>query len=247
MFAAVWPATAIAVCGAAIVVGRATGLSVTGILLDRRDRYSLTRLQLVSWSVVVISLVATVALLRLLAVDKDPLGFVIADELLIVMGVSLGSAALATAAKANHDAQYPEQVAASSVDGGGDPPRWTQLFLYDEGEGADRLVDLTKFQNLLLTIVVVVAYCASVLAEIGADATTAAAIPGFSQTLLVVVAVSHAGYVAGKLPPPTGIPRRGETLAVKELRLTEARTKALIEKAATSGTTTMTDTAETKA
>lgn len=220
-FGWIWPAIAIALLASAAALGRASKLGWFGILLDTRERYSLTRLQLVLWTLVVLSLVASVALLRLLAGEDDALGFAIADELLIMMGVSLGSTVLSTVAKASHDEDFAEQVAASSVDTENETlkPRWTQLFLHDEGAGADKIVDLAKFQNLLLTIVVVITYCASVVAEIGVTASSTTVIPGFSQTLLVFVAVSHAGYLAGKLPPPNGKPTRGETLAAKNRRL----------------------------
>ena len=40
-------------------------------------------------------------------------------------------------------------------------------------------------------------------------------LPGFSGTLLVLLGISHAGYVAGKLPTPEGSPS-GLTVALRQ-------------------------------
>jgi uncharacterized membrane protein len=62
-----------------------------GILVDTRGRYSLNHLQLVVWSVVVISLVAGVFFGRLIEGVGDPLGYTILDRVLGLLGISVGA------------------------------------------------------------------------------------------------------------------------------------------------------------
>ena len=77
------------------------------------------------------------------------------------------------------------------------------MFLLEEGDYADEVVDVTKFQNFGFTIVLVVAYVAMAIHTI-VDAKTAAKVtelPSFSGTFLVLLGISYAGYVGGKIPP----------------------------------------------
>lgn len=209
-----WLLSAAVLAGAGIWLGVVTRGSWLGILTDNRGRYSLTQLQLVLWTLVVLSLVAGVALGRLAGgVAGATLDFRIPQELLVVMGISVGSTATVAAIKASRNVTRQEAVSASDEH---DRPRFLQVFLVEEGQYADQIVDVTKFQNFWITVVAVVAYVGLALAEIGtlgspADLTS---LPGFSDTMLVLIGISHAGYVAGKLPSPQGTPK-GLTVALK--------------------------------
>lgn len=217
---ATWPLCATVLIAFCVYLGKDTKQSVFGILLDDRDRFSLGRLQIVTWSVVVISLIGAAALVSFIAGKTNVLGFTIADELLIVTGISLGSGAVAGALKANQDTSHPMQVAIGK-------PKWTQLFLTEAGAGADQTVDVAKFQNFLLTVIVVVTYCVDVLRTLGPRDADITAIPGFSTTVLALVAVSHAGYLAGKLTPPVGLPSKEvETVAERNRFVAGSRVTA---------------------
>lgn len=63
-------------------------------------------------------------------------------------------------------------------------------------------VDIIRFQNFWLTLIVVVAYLGTAVAYIGAQQSLANvnALPGLSGTLVNLLAISHAGYLAMKLP-----------------------------------------------
>jgi hypothetical protein len=176
----------------------------TGILIDGRGRYSLSQFQVVVWSVVVLSLLSGLFVARFITGVPDALGFAIPDELLVVMGISLGGAAIAGAIKGGKDATHPERVAASSE---GDPPRFAQMLLVEEGTLADQVVDVAKFQNFVLTIMLVVAYVLLVIGQINATPSVAdVVLPGFGDGFLGLLGVSHAGYLAGKLPDRSGAP-----------------------------------------
>jgi hypothetical protein len=200
-----WGVAAVVLLLAAGVIGAISCKNALGILIDSRGRYSLTQLQIVVWSVVVISLVAGVLWIRLRQGASEPLGFSIPDQLLLVLGISTGSTVTATAVKASKDAAHPEAVSAS---GPGDPPRLSQIFLLEEGKLADQVVDVTKYQNFWITVLLVAAYvvsAASMIIKAGA-ASDITALPGFSDTFVILLAVSHAGYLAGKIPNQPGTP-----------------------------------------
>ena len=174
-----------------------------GILIDARGRYSLTHFQLCVWSVVILSLIAGVFFGRWIDGVQDPLGFTIPGPVLGLLGISVGSAVTATAIKATKDVTAAARIAAS---GPGDPPRLGQIFLLEEGQYADQVIDISKFQNFVITIVLVVAYIAlsvHALAD-ASSAGTLTSLPTFSGTFLILVGISQGGYVVNKVTPQAG-------------------------------------------
>jgi hypothetical protein len=188
------------------------GSSVFGILIDGRGRYSLTHLQLVMWSIIIFSLVSGVFWGRLIHGVDNPLSFTIPENVLGLVGISVGSALTAGVVKASKDStENGAKVAASGpIAGQGkqDQPRFSQIFMLEEGENADRVIDVTKFQNFLITLILAVAYIALAINHISEahNAGEVTSLPTFSGTFLILVGISHAGYVGGKLANQTGTP-----------------------------------------
>lgn len=185
-----------------------------GVLIDTRGRYSLTQLQLVLWTLVIIPLISGLYWARLFGGDgSGALTFNIPGELLAVMGISVGSTASAVAVKSYKDNTTPASIAASADDV--DPAHFAQVFLEEEGPMADQVVDIGKFQNFWFTLVLVVGYVALVINDAqGASAIANFTLPGFSTTFLTLLGISHAGYLAAKVP--TSGPAAG--LSVSSLR-----------------------------
>jgi hypothetical protein len=174
-----------------------------GILIDNRGRYSLTHFQLVLWTILILSLVSGVFWGRLIEGVSDPLSFKIPGEVLGLLGISVGSAVLASTVKASRNAGNPQSVAASSNH---DRPRFAQMFMVEEGEEADKVVDVTKYQNFIITLILIAAYTALAIHAVK-DAGSAAAfasLPKFSETFLILVGISQAAYVGGKVVPGHG-------------------------------------------
>jgi hypothetical protein len=196
------------------VLGVVIGRGYLGILIDDRGRYSLTHLQIVLWTIVVFSLISGVFFGRLAEDATTALDFTIPDELLVVVGISVASAAVSTVIKTQKNLTHPERIAASNQD---DQPRFTQMFLIEEGEMADKAIDVAKYQNFWLTLILIVAYLALVVASFNdlTSPTEITALPGFAGTFVTLLAISHAGYVAGKLPSRPGIP---QGLTLRRLR-----------------------------
>ncbi len=186
-----------------------------GILIDTRGRYSLSQFQLVVWTIVVLSLVGGVFMGRLMGgAAATALTFTIPTNLLLVMGISLGSAVGAAATKSYKDISASERVAASipakqalAIPGTKAPtPFFGQMFLVEEGAMADQVIDITKFQNFWFTLIVVVAYIAMVAAYFAglADPSKITQLPDFSSQMVVLLAISHGGYFVGKIPDRQG-------------------------------------------
>ncbi|HEX4726541.1 MAG TPA: hypothetical protein VH298_02010, partial [Jatrophihabitans sp.] len=88
-------------------------------------------------------------------------------------------------------------------------PSFFQIFMQEQGAYADEVVDVTKFQNFLLTVVLVIAYVGSVIAAIHHAKTAQAfdALPGFQGMFLILLAISHGAYLTGKAIPQQGDPQ----------------------------------------
>lgn len=186
----------------AVGLGFAVKRGWLGILTDERGRYSLSRLQLVLWSLLILSLLAGVFAGRL--TDGSPgnaLDFDIPGELLIVMGISLGSTMTATVIKTNQNNDEPRSIAASDTT---DPPRLLQIFLEEKGAASDQAIDIGKFQKFWITVILVAAYAATAWATVTGAGTPddITVLPGFGDSFLVLLGISHAAYLAGKLPSP---------------------------------------------
>lgn len=199
-----------------------------GILIDNRGRFSLNRLQLIVWTIVVISLIAGVFFGRLIEGVAQPLEFTIPGNVLGLLGISVGSAVTVATIKSNKavtasapsmPAPAPEVVAAApngraetklaTYQATGRAPFLGQVFMAEEGAYADDVVDAGKFQGFAITIVLVVAYVAMAISAISdaASATNVTALPDLKGTFLVLLGISYTGYAGSKLPTPPGTPR----------------------------------------
>jgi hypothetical protein len=209
-----WGGSAVVLVALGLAVGLVATGRLLGLLIDSRGRYSLTHLQLSLWTIVILSLIAGVFFGRWQH-NADPLGFSIPAVVLGLIGISAGSAVTVTAAKVAKNTTRPANVAASAP--GTWRPSLIQIFLQEEGTYADQVVDITKFQNFVITVVLVLAYIGLAVQTVTAAGNAAAvtALPGFSGTFLVLLGISHAGYLAGKLPSPGGQPA-GLTMASQD-------------------------------
>jgi len=201
-----WTVAAAILVIAMAAAGRTSSGSYLGILRDGRGRYSLSRFQVLLWTTVVLSLLAAVFVARLIdGTRNNALDIQIPQTVLLVLGVSVGSTVTAGAIKAGKDNQDQTSVAASTAT---DPARFGQVVLIEEGEMADEAVDVTKFQSLWITLILVAAYIAMAVSWIrGAEsATQLGTLPDLTGGLVTLLAISHAGYLAGKLPNRVGVP-----------------------------------------
>lgn len=200
-FHAAWAISALIILSLAWWAGRATTKQLVGILFDERGRFSLNHLQLVMWTVLGLSSLMGLLLARLSAGEADLLRFTIPQELLVLMGISVGSATIAGAAKSAKDASSTAKIGRlGATFTAGTSTRtigrhFAQVFQQEEGEQADQVVDITKFQNFVFTIMTGVAFVVLVWNQATLDG-----LPPLPDQMLWLLGISHAGYVGGKLP-----------------------------------------------
>ena len=170
--------------------------SVFGILVDNRLRYSLSQLQLVIWTIVILSFLSGLFITRLIGGVESPLNIKIPNEVLIIMGISIGSAVSAGAIKASKDIKNVSEI--KDLNG---TPKFTQLFFVEEGSGPPNIIDVTRFQNFWITLIVVVAYVFTVITYIDKAGGLGSEflLPSFDGTVLTLLGISHAGYLANKI------------------------------------------------
>jgi hypothetical protein len=121
-----------------------------------------------------------------------------------MLGIAVGSAALSTGIKAHKDATRPAFIAVSRPGA----ESLAQMVLVEEGARADTTVDITKLQQLAITVFLVLAYVAICVHEFAGYGTgnpvtspgDITSLPNFNSTFLTLLALSHAGYLAGKVP-----------------------------------------------
>ncbi|MET9632133.1 hypothetical protein ABZX92_32195 [Lentzea sp. NPDC006480] len=202
-----WLVSALVIVLLAVVIP--SRLGALSVLRDARGRYSLSRLQVMLWTVVLLSLIAGMAFGRFAAGQVDVAGFQIPSQVLWLLGISLASAVVAAAVKVVKSTNRPEAVAAYPM--GKEGGKLWEMLTVEEGASAGKSVDLTKFQNLVVTVLLVALYVAQAVSALKAVNNPAgiAGLPAFSDAFLVLLGVSHAGYLLGKMPSPAGTPAGG--------------------------------------
>jgi hypothetical protein len=210
-----------------MVVGHGLIGLFRGVLIDDRNRLSMSRLQATLWTILVLSGYLTAALSNMFHAQAEPLAISIPQQLWVLLGISttaLVGSPLILSTKTGETPQTPamkqevKQKAADgqiplppdSVDTRGKVPVWLwpsdsqmgDLFKGDEVANVAQ-VDLAKVQVFFFTLVVVVAYGAAVFQlfphEWSSDKISA--FPPLDQSVIALLGISHAGYLANKAVP----------------------------------------------
>jgi len=166
------------------------------VFCDNNGRFSLNQFQIVLWTILILSLFAGIAFARLCGGVENPLNIQFPNELLILMGISVGTSVAATAIKSGKDRDNIEVF-------GKGKPKWDQLYNKEDKNGEEaESVDVTRFQNFWITIIMLIMYLFMAISFVKSKAVLSGPVilPGFNDTLLYLIGISHAGYMAGKLP-----------------------------------------------
>jgi len=225
--AAAWLVSLAAMTAFAGAVGWAINNRPAGLIIDNRNRVSLSKLQAMAWTLMVLSALATAVITRIRLGFADPVDITVPQELLAVMGISatsLVAAPMLLSLKANEDPP-PGQVATTAAKLGDDGhghgvgkvyartsasrASWLDLFRGDD-TGNAASPDLSKMQQFLITVVVLIIYASGLWKafagpEFVTDESNAApfftAFPALSTSMVWLVGISHAGYLAYKAAP----------------------------------------------
>jgi hypothetical protein len=167
-----------------------------GLIIDQRNKISLSRVQLVAWSLLVISAITTEGILNAVWGRQNPLELAIPSQLWVLLGLSAGTfvaAPLVLASKAdrgNLATKAPYEHA------------WRDIFYGDDTGNADQ-VDFSKVQQFFFTVVLVMTYAAAIgsLVVTANPAATLLTFPALDAGFIGIMAVSQTAYIAYKALP----------------------------------------------
>jgi hypothetical protein len=190
---------------AAVAGHGVTGLA-RGVLIDERHRITLGRLQMLLWTILVLSAYMAAALANIGRGATSPMNVDIPNELWLTMGISTASLIAAPAAL-----QYKERRHAGALHNW---PRETDSRFSDLFRGeevADRQhLDLGKVQMFLFTVVLILGYGLAVGDMLDESTAPFVALPAVDEGVVTLLAISHAGYLTRKALPTT--PESARTL-----------------------------------
>ncbi len=205
------------------LIGKLLGRTWCGVIIDNRNRVSLSKLQAAAWSVLVLSALITAAAINLGSAHPEAaVGIDIHQNLLIAMGIAATSVAAAPALLSLKTDERPDpdecddaaklsgQMKAKGRVYGRTSPTdaaWLDIFRGDEVANAAS-ADLSKVQQFIVSTVLIVTY-AVLLGDWLHDHTTIEELPDFSDGFAVLLGISHAGYLAYKAVPHGGAAAAG--------------------------------------
>lgn len=207
-----------------MVLGDAKG-RIGGVLISERNVMSLSRFQLVAWTLLICSAFITVALARVFAKQANPLAIQLPPELWQLLGISGASSigsALILQNKANKQPAPAEvQKAATAVKE--DPTQvaqnarglnyanpdakdahFTDMFEGDELANT-AFIDIGKVQMFFFTLIALIAYGTAIAVQMSQKTAIAefAAFPELTSGLVALLGISHATYLGAKVPDQT--------------------------------------------
>jgi hypothetical protein len=167
------------------IIGHSKGLGYLGLIVDERGKYSLSRLQALLWTFLI-----GAAYIGIAAETAKFIG--VPDNLLALMGVSLGSAVASQAIKSNKIDQ--NTVAANTNDSV--PAKFMDMVSEEEINYENRL-SLGKFQMLIWTFVSLAIYIIILIKSRSSNLTE---LPDVTFTMVELMGISQATYLFHKIP-----------------------------------------------
>jgi hypothetical protein len=195
-----------------IIVGDAITNRWSGVLIDDRNRMSLSRFQLLSWTLIVVPGVLAIAASRVLTAASDPLAVGVPQEVWALLGISSASLVGSPIIQSYKAKQQPSDVVLAAhpaashkgvlvANATAAQAEWTNLFSGEE-LGDSAFVDLGKVQMFFFTLVIGLVYAGALGAALW-NQHQGASFPPMSQGMLVLLGISHAAYLTNKAVPHT--------------------------------------------
>jgi hypothetical protein len=226
------------VLGALLVFLLVLGIWMThqplGVLINERNLMSLSRLQIICWSIVILSSYIVVVMQRIAGHVPNPLGVTVDNQLWAILGISTASFvgaplvpstktdkspsdnAIRAASKALGEAPVSiQQNAQGTLYSNSEPDdaRFSGIFEEDE-VGNTAYVDISKVQMFLITVLLIGVYCSALWSFLSGAHDQLTKLPPANGDMLF--ALSHAGYLTFKTSV-TPIPRISNELQENQL------------------------------
>jgi hypothetical protein len=182
------------------------GYAITGVfdgfLIDSRNKMSLSRLQLILWTIVVLPAFLAAAVFNFGAGAVDPLNITVPPEVWGLLGISAGSLVGSGIIKSGRDPADPADPLNNQQVVNEQPvqARVSDLFT-GELVGSKDYLEVGKVQMFFFTLLVVFAYGKAIAAGFDNAGEIIDSLPDLSAGMLALLAISHAGYLANKSIP----------------------------------------------
>jgi hypothetical protein len=200
-----------------VLLGHGITGEFDGFLIDPRNKMSLSRLQLILWTIVVLPAFLAAAVFNFGASVEDPLNITVPPEVWGLLGISAGSLVGSGIIKSGRDDADPEEVAQTKQapnpvaaltprknlqDVNAKPEQASVSDLF-KGElvGSEDHLEVGKVQMFFFTLLVIFAYGKAIAAHFDNAGQEITALPALSAGMLALLAISHAGYLANKSVP----------------------------------------------
>jgi small-conductance mechanosensitive channel len=173
---------------------------IDGVLIDDRNRVSLSRAQWILWFALIIGGYFAAALWNVANGLTMP---VIQNQLLVLLGISSGSAVTSNliieAKKPDDPADAGKATLAKNADA--DDASWSELYLGEE-QANKSTVDISRLQQLVITILLAIAFISLQWAALAKPDDAGMHMPSFddNSSFLWLLGLSHAAYLAYKAP-----------------------------------------------
>jgi hypothetical protein len=206
----------------AVIAGQGvTGLWL-GVLIDSRNKVSLSRFQMVVWTILILSAFLTAVMVNRDLGQTEPLKVVIPPDLWLLMGISTTSligSPLIINAKKKREAKEEEKTSALAalmrqaidtskvailgqiiINQTPEAARWSDMFRGSETGNAGQL-DLGKVQMFFFSLILVLAYALALAGLFGEGKGVIDSLPLMDGGMIALLGISHAGYLVNKALP----------------------------------------------
>jgi hypothetical protein len=193
-------------------VGVAIRAHPLGILIDERNKMSLSRLQMSVWTVIVLTAFAAIGLSRAREGGvADPVAVAIPEQLLWAIGITATALLGNLGIRQVKEGQSPRVARGSgfavgpiTYNAAPSEARWTDIFTGEE-TGNEGVADIGKIQMFYFTAIAVIVYAFAVF-QLLAGPTTAqdlTGLPVLSEGMVVLLGLSNGAYLVKKAVPAT--------------------------------------------
>jgi hypothetical protein len=207
-----------------LLIGDGTSGVWLGILIDDRKVMSLSRFQLIVWTMIVLSAFSAAAIWNISVGYVEPLRIAIPGELWLLMGISTTSLVASPLILSNKKELNPLEKemdqtfrdlhrkgsAKESLDNDGmivknkdiKSARWSDM-LTGEETGNAASADISRIQMFFFTLIVAFAYIVALWAMFGVlgGEQGVEAFPSLDESVIALIGISHAGYITAKATP----------------------------------------------
>lgn len=201
-----------------VILGNGTTGKWRGALIDDRNKISLSRTQTLAWTILILSAFLTAALTNIgialqgkidLAAISQALRISVPSDLWVLMGISFTSligTPLIHDYKKKQINDLPVDTTKSIKQGSMvmnksiNAAQWSDMFKGEEPSN-ENCLDIGKVQMFYFTVLLVFAYAVSISTLFISSTTPFHDFPILDGSLIALLGISHAGYLANKAIP----------------------------------------------